>query len=260
MVISEKKIHIRTEVFMRNFTTILLVSLTVFSCATIPLENSGSALSPDRPMESVEKASGEVEDLSILFSDSLNPGSRDIDSREWLMTQVNFWADRDILCVQRIYEDLKYRSWSDDEKRQYIAAVLPPLQERREEVMEELSYLIGQSLLLQDMPWFVRDFYDERSEFSYWYLIYTGRAMDSSWLSSSVLPAMLRLIPEDRITAVSYLWLKTPGSLEGMESEVYLAGYPWTRLIYLLQIGDYCMSEIERLGVADTSFAGGSLF
>ncbi len=249
---------------MKNFTSILLLSLIIFSCATIP-EEKGTPSSPlQNPgnLNSVEKATAEFDGFMSVFSSKYSSGSRDIDSREWLMSQINFWADRDILSVQRIYEDLKYRGWTDDEKKTYLAKVLPSLLETRQKTLDDLSYLTGQSLVLRDMPWFVRDFFDERSEFSYWYLVYTARSMDSSWQQNTILPVMLRLIPEDRVTAVSYLWLKTPDSLSGMENEIYLAGYPWSRLINLLEISSFCREEAQRLlGSGEAAaFTGGSLF
>jgi hypothetical protein len=117
----------------------------------------------------------------------------------------------------------------------------------RAESLDELDYLLKQSLLLKETPWMVRDFYDERSEFSYWYLLYMGRSFDNAWQQDRVLPAMRLLIREDRITAVSYIWRNKPASLGDMKAEVRASGYPWNKLLHLMAMGDYIRSELVRL-------------
>lgn len=234
---------------MSKFLSILPLILIFFSCSTIPVENAEENTRSTTEIvvqkTSVYQSLKEFEGLMEGFSRSQTVSARDIDNREWLMGQINFWADRDQLAVQRIYEDLLYRTWSEAEKGDYLDSVIPLLWNQREMMLEDLAYLIDQSLLFRDLPWMVRDFYDERTEFSYWYIIYMGRSVYPFWLENSVLPEMLKLIPQDRITAVTYLWMKNPENLIKMKSEIYNAGYPWSRLIYLIEISEYINREIE---------------
>ena len=98
----------------------------------------------------------------------------------------------------------------------------------------------------------VRDFFDERSEFSYWYLLYLTRSFEPAWQDDTVLTVMRSLIREDRITAASYIWLNRPETLGTMESEIIKAGYPWNRILHLLKMGRYIRSEVQRLFPGDS--------
>ncbi|MDC7233433.1 MAG: hypothetical protein PQJ58_09375 [Spirochaetales bacterium] len=234
---------------------ILLLScllITVSCTTTVPVQNSSdtSVLPPAQIESASVSVTQSIHEFNSLL-DTFNlynplPG-RNIDNRDWLMQQINFWSDRDQIALQRIYEEIKYSAWDDDEKADFLKETFSILSETRQRVLDDFAYLIDYSTLLNDTPWMVRDFYDERSEFSYWYLSYMGRAAYPYWLDSTVLPAMLRLIPDDRITAVTYLWLKNTDKLESMKTEIYNAGYPWSRLIYLLEMSGYLKRESVRL-------------
>jgi hypothetical protein len=236
---------------MYRFLSILPLLFFLYSCSTLPLENTdmGTPSSPEIVIQKIAVYQGinEFSELLNHYNNSYISDERDIDNRDWIIKQINFWADRDQLAVQRIYEDLQYRNWTDEEKSEYLNSTIPLLLEDRESMLEDLAYLIDRSNLFQDMPWMVRDYYDERSEFSFWYLVYMGRTMYPFWLDESVLPAMLMLIPEDRLTAVTYLWMKNPENLSSMKLEIYNAGYPWSRLLYLLEMAETVNTEIERL-------------
>ncbi|MBF9015586.1 MULTISPECIES: hypothetical protein [unclassified Oceanispirochaeta] len=236
---------------MHRYISLLPLLFFFYSCSTLPVETVSEKT--EEPTEiviqetTVYQGLNEFNGLLNLYKNAHISPERNIDNREWLMHQINYWADKDQLAVQRIYEDLLYRNWSDDEKSEYLNSAFQILSDDRETILDDLAYLIDHSLLLQDMPWMVRDFYDERSEFSYWYLLYMGRSIYPFWLDGSVLPTMLKLIPEDRITAVTYLWMKNPENLIRMKSEIYNAGYPWSRLIYLMDMAEEINSQIETL-------------
>lgn len=251
---------------MYRFLSILPFLLFLYSCSTLPLENTemGPPSTPDIIIQktSVYQGINEFSELLNHYNNSYIFDERDIDNRDWMIKQINFWADRDQLGIQRIYEDLQYRGWNDEEKKEYLNSIIPHLLKDRESMLEDLAYLTDHSILFQDIPWMVRDYYDERSEFSFWYLVYMGRTIYPRWLDDSVLPAMLMLIPEDRITAVSYLWMKKPENLSSMKLEIYNAGYPWSRLLYLLEMAETVKGEIERLfpsGEIKNSIQAGSL-
>lgn len=236
---------------MYRYISLLPLLFFFYSCSTLPVETDSVKTEESTEIviqeTTVFQGLNEFNGLLNLYKKTHISPERDIDNREWMMHQINFWADKDQLAVQRIYEDLLYRHWSDDEKREYLSSAFQILSDDRETILEDLAYLIEKSLLFKDMPWMVRDFYDERSEFSYWYLIYMGRSIYPFWLDDSVIPAMLKLIPEDRITAVTYLWMKNPDNLIRMKSEIYNAGYPWSRLIYLMDMAEAINSQIETL-------------
>ena len=241
---------------------LLLVSLIFFSCKTVVVENEVVENSnKNRPAsDAYEVIIASVEKARISRMSS----QRNIDNREWLMELVNLWADADQLFISLIYDALYYRNWDDDTKRKFLSLIIGNkmpddnsgiLNEMRQESFKELDYLIRQSLLLKENPWMVRDFYDEKSEFSYWYLLYIARSYDKQWQQDTVIPVMRNLIREDRITAASYVWLNKPEVLGSMEYEISASGYPWNRCLHLLTMGRYIRSEIIRLypaGSVDT--------
>ncbi|MDA3958108.1 hypothetical protein [Oceanispirochaeta sp.] len=126
--------------------------------------------------------------------------------------------------------------------------------QKRNVIWEEISYLLDNSMLFLDTPWIVRDFYDERTEFNYWYLIYLARVRYPHWMEERILPGMLELIPEDRITGVSYLWIKNPDSLCSMENEIVTTGYPWNSLLYLMDLNTFLQKEIEIINPSESDF------
>ncbi len=248
-----------------NFSFILF--LTLFSCRTPPPQ----APSPVHTIESnMEKApmewspaqcAGQIHVLVEKMESLYAPAFRDIDNRKWLMDYVNFQADMDQLIVERIYENLKTRSWTEQEKKEFLSCFISRNSEegasqskspgllriRRENYTKELEYITVHSLILKEMPWMIRDFFDEQSEFSYWYLLYQAHRIHPDFINRMVLPVMRKLIPEDRIKPVSYLWLKSPESLAEMSLEILKAGYPWNRLIYLLETGEFIRKEMAEL-------------
>lgn len=230
--------------------------LTALSCRTLPEQETVLPVEyPEKP----DEAEGAYRTImaAVEAAGGTGPGNRDIDSRVWLMGSINTWADKDQLMVHMVYDALLYRNWDDDTRREFIELIsgrsMPDdaeggaLNALRGEILAELDYLLEKSLLLKELPWMVRDFYDERSEFSYWYLLYIGRSFDGEWQRDTVLPAMRNLIREDRITAASYIWLNKPEALEGMKAEIRASGYPWNRILHLMAMGDYIRSEMQRL-------------
>ena len=121
------------------------------------------------------------------------------------------------------------------------------LTDTRREYFREIQYLVEHSYLLTDFPWFVRSQFDRISEFSYWYMVYNIKSIDSDWVDTQILPGMLSLIPMDEITPVTYLWLKTPDSLAEMDEEILSAGYPWTMLYHLKRINSELFKILEPL-------------
>ncbi|QEN07397.1 hypothetical protein EXM22_05105 [Oceanispirochaeta crateris] len=212
---------------------------------------------------SIERSIGETEMILNRLDDLFANQSRNIDDREWLMAFINFSADRDQFLVQMIYENLKYRNWSPEEQSAYISHFISIdenghdqglLIDSRKKVWKELSYLLEHSVLLQDTPWMVRDFYDEQTEFNYWYLIYTAAMYDPQWMDPQILPFMLELIPEDRITAVTYLWIKSPQSLCSMESEINRTGFPWNKILYLMEMNTFLKNKLADLSKPEYDF------
>jgi len=246
---------------MKVFRTIAIAifALSFLSCATISETKDSEQIVKERvqqrPLEvnSVNSAIAETDNILKELEQYHKEIPRDIDNREWLMSYINYCADRDRLIVQNIYENLKYRNWSIPEKSEYInhyyllkddGSFAGALMELRNSVWEEISYLLKNSHLLQDSPWMVRDFYDERSELNYWYLIYLARVYYPHRIENQIMPAMLTLIPEDRINGVSYLWLKSPDSLCKMKKEIIDTGYPWNELLSLIDINNFIQKQL----------------
>ncbi len=240
----------------KNILKLLCTTLVFLSCQTVPVEHMAE------PSETLSVSNAAEECLSVILGSvetALSGTSvikRDIDDREWLMAEVNRRADADQLMISLVYEALYYRNWDDDERRSFIHSLLGTriqddpegkLNAFRQDSFSELEYLIEHSRLLSDSPWMVRDFFDERSEFSYWYLLYLGRSFNGEWQKNKILPVLRDLIREDRITAASYIWLNKPESLGTMEGEIQNAGYPWNRGLHLLRMSRYIRAEVNRL-------------
>ena len=244
------------QYYKRNTIVSVLCLLMVFtSCRSIPVEDPDTSVETATDTlaaeESFSALMGAVE--NALISQNVN---RDIDDRDWLMSEINTRADADQLMISMVFDALYFRNWDDDAKKSFLSSVIGnrihedpegALNALRRDNLSELDYLLNQSLLLKESPWMVRDFFDERTEFSYWYLLYIGRSFDMQWQKQTVLPVMRSLIREDRITPVSYIWLNKPESLGSMESEIRSAGYPWNRLLHLLAMSRYIRAEVNRL-------------
>jgi len=240
---------------------IVFLLTTLFGCSTFQNDQNSSAAVHENPVMktdgygSVQMAFSEFENLMKSFDTETPAIPRDIDDREWIMTYINQHADRDMLMVRIIYENLKYRNWSEEEKAEFLQRYYyvedgtagGQLIETRESVWDEISYLLRNSRLLVDSPWLVRDFYDSRSEYSYWYLLYLARLYYPFWIEDSILPALLALIPEDRVNGVTYLWLKSPDSLCSMKNEIIATGYPWNRILEMMDMNDYIRDQIAIL-------------
>ena len=194
---------------------------------------------------------------------------RDIDNREWLMSYVNYLAGTDLFILEALHRNLTSLWLGDSEKREFFQFFINPewpadpentepgyLQNLRLEGFGELSYLSRQSLLLKDLPWMQRRIFDERSEFSYWYLMYQYRTIDERWVDREILPAMLILIPEDAVTPVTYLWLKRPSSLSEMDREILQNGYPWNILLHIMRLSREILIETDRLFEKDAARPG----
>lgn len=194
------------------------------------------------------------------MDNQINQYDRDIDDPDWMKSHINYLAGRDLFIVEQMHLFLKYSDWEMSQKRLFIEFFLNPsyradqlgfpaayLQRSRLEMMNELKYLLDYSLLFKDYPWMIRSRFDENSEFFFWYLIYLSKSIDPLWVDNSILPAMLKLIPVDEITPVSYLWLKNPGSLSSMDQEIIMSGYPWTTLMHIIRINRELYREFESL-------------
>ena len=249
-----------------KYFSLLALLFSFTACTTLSTETeeaSGLQVSvPVKPF-TVENAIEEIESGVTAIENLLLANTRDIDNEEWLTLQVNLFASRDLYIIEKITTALKYSVWSDSEKKEFIEYFINPLfspdnesssallQSKRIEILQEMSYLVQYSTLLSDIPWMMRSRFNEKSEFSYWYIMYICKNIDPLWVDSKILPGMLQLIPVDEITPVTYLWLKNPSSLDGMEQEILLSGYPWTNLTDIIRINGELIKLIEELYKSD---------
>ncbi len=241
---------------------LLIILFFLASCASLNTDiNENKDLPELTPAEpfTVDNTIEEIQSGISAIDDLLSEVSRDIDSVEWLTLRVNLFASRDLFIVEKITAALKFTNWSDSDKRKFIEYYINPhygpdnesspalLQKLRIEVLQEMSYLVQYSTLFSDTPWMIRSRFNEKSEFSYWYIIYICKNIDPFWVDNRILPGMLQLIPADEVTPVTYLWLKNPSSLGGMEQEILLSGYPWTSLADIIRINRELIQIIDEL-------------
>ncbi len=182
---------------------------------------------------------------------------RDIDSPQWINNFINHSASKDLYYIEMIHRTLKYQPWPKEVKYSFVDAYLNSsdgiLKAKRQEIFSEVKYLVEYSHLLQEYPWLTKTQFDPISEFSYWYLMYIFESIDPMWVETQILPAMLKLIPLDEITPVTYLWIKAPDSLSEMDSEINSAGYPWTIIFHLIRVNKELFKMIEEIYGKDNS-------
>jgi hypothetical protein len=242
---------------------LLFIFFILGSCSSLKITKTESGypakagVIEDNPEE--QKDSGvrilEIRQTLDVMDKAMESITRDIDDPSWLMAYVSYLASKDLYIVESVQRYLKYSHWSSAEKKSFLEYYLQPggenspgvLREFRMEMLQDMKYLVSYSNLLKDQPWMMRDFFDEKSEFSYWYVMYVINKSDPEWVENTILPAMLPLIAEDDITPVSYLWLKNPDSLQDMDQEILFSGYPWTLLFHMIRISKGLHMEVDEL-------------
>ena len=235
------------------FSALAAVSLlTVSGCrsfyGTRAVEPPDSSLKPLAAVKEIE--------LTVEMMDSaMGVRGRNIDDPEWIMSYFNYLAGRDLYLIEEIHFNLKYSALSDTGKKEFLSHYLNPeigeLAILRSEMYEEVRYLVEYSEILKDIPWMLRSRFNEKSEFSYWYVMYVLKSINPLWVDSTILPVLLDLIPLDEITAVTYLWLKNPESMAEMDQEILLSGYPWTTLLHIKRIKSEIREIIQELYLED---------
>ena len=247
---------------MIKYFSLLGILFSFAACTTLSTEieeDTGIQDAASVKPFTVENAIEEIESGVTAIDNLLLDTTRDIDSEEWLTLQVNLFASRDLYIIEKMTKALKFTNWSDSDKKAFIEYFINPLygpdnesspaflQNLRIEVLQEMTYLVQYSSLLSDIPWMMRSRFNEKSEFSFWYILYLCKNIDPFWVDDRILPGMLQLIPVDEITPVTYLWLKNPSSLDGMDQEILLSGYPWTSLADIIRINKELIQIIEEL-------------
>ncbi|OQY33801.1 MAG: hypothetical protein B6241_07050 [Spirochaetaceae bacterium 4572_59] len=244
--------------------SISVLVILLNSCTSIPSEYpSSNDSTAEYPYLSARDPYTVLQEIVLTvgtMDKQMSGYDRDMDDPEWMKTYINYLAGRDLFIIEEIHLFLKYSNWDNSQKKIFIEYFFNPsympdqkdslpayLQNLRFEMLEELKYLVQYSFLLKDYPWMIRSSFDENSEFSFWYLTYIAKSIDPLWVDNTILPAMLKLIPVDEITPVSYLWLKNPGSLSSMNQEILMSGYPWTTLMHIIRIKRELFKEFESL-------------
>ena len=245
--------------FITSYCIFIIIVLS--GCSSLKTESSkGIVFSLEDEEITIQMVIREINASIALMDEELLNIKRDIDNPEWIMDFVNLTAARDMLIIEELHRNLKYRKWSRGGKKKFLLSFTDPfkimenpeghpgiLDNMRQEAYEEFLYLVQHSLLLQEYPWMVRSRFDEKSEFAYWYILYILRNIDPLWIDIAILPGMLKLIPLDEITPVTYLWLKNPQSLNSMDDEIAACGYPWTNLFHLIRINKELLNLVDQL-------------